>query len=131
MKSPDVRYKENMNLNIFEVKGRVLAEVVSDAVVINDVQDALDIMAEASTQEARGLILNECNLPAEFFVLRTGVAGEITQKFSNYRMQLAIIGEFSKYESNSLQAYIRESNRGNQIFFVPDREAAIGRMTGD
>lgn len=115
-------------MNIFEVKGCVLAEVTSSEVVINSTQEALDIMADAYTQGARGLILHACNLPEEFFDLRTGVAGEITQKFSTYRMSLAIIGEFSRYESKSLQAFIRESNRGNQIFFIPDRETAIARL---
>ena len=127
--SPIVCYKECMNLHIYEVMGCDLAEVISSEVVINTTQEALDIMADAYTQGARGLILHAYNLPEEFFDLRTGVAGEITQKFSTYRMTLAIVGDFSSYVSKSLQAYIRESNRGNQIFFVPDRETAIARLT--
>ena len=56
------------------------------------------------------------------------MAGEILQKFSNYRMKLAIIGEFEKYKSKSLKAFITESNRGNLIFFAPDRDATISRI---
>ena len=76
------------------------------------------------------MILNETNLRPEFFELRTGMAGEILQKFSQYSVKLAIIGGFEKNKSKSLKAFILESNRGNQIFFVPDRDTAIARLTG-
>ena len=50
----------------------------------DDVQDALDIMVNAYYEGAESLILYEMNLGPEFFELRTGVAGEIMQKFANY-----------------------------------------------
>lgn len=118
-----------MELKIFEVKKQIIAEVISDRVMINDSQDALDIMANASYQGADSVILNEMNLISEFFELRTGVAGDTLLKFSNYGMKLAVIGEFEKYKSKSLKAFIGESNRGNQIFFVSDRDTAIAKIT--
>jgi hypothetical protein len=119
-----------MDLNIFEVKQQIIAEVISDEVVINDLQDALNLMVDASYQEARGIILYEKNLKPEFFELQTGLAGEILQKYANYRMTLAVVGEFEKFESQSLKAFIIESNRGKLAFFVPDRETAIAKLTG-
>jgi hypothetical protein len=119
-----------MELNILELKDHKIAEVISDEIVINNARDALDLMASAGYYGARSLILGETNLSPEFFDLRTRVAGEILQKFSNYRIKLAIIGEFERYESKSLKAFIRESNRGNQIFFVPDRDTAITKIVG-
>ncbi len=119
-----------MELKIFEEKKCKIAEIKSEGIVINDTQDALDIMANANYEGAGSIILNEMNLNPEFFELRPGVAGEILLKFSNYRMKLAIIGEFEKYESKSLKSFIIECNRGNQIFFVPDRETAILKLTG-
>jgi hypothetical protein len=41
--------------------------------------------------DAGGLILDETQLSAGFFDLRTGLAGEVLQKFTNYRARLAII----------------------------------------
>ena len=38
-----------------------------------------------------GLILDEARLAPEFFELRTGLAGEVLQKFTNYRARLAIV----------------------------------------
>lgn len=116
-----------MNLNFIEVSGRKVAEMVSDDVVIDAVQDALDVMADAQYQGADCLILHEKHLPAAFFDLKTGLAGEILQKYTNYRMKLVIIGVFA-FESESLKALMLESNRGRQVAFVPDRAAALAKL---
>lgn len=38
-----------------------------------------------------GLVLDEQQLAPDFFDLRTGLAGEVLQKFTNYRARLAIV----------------------------------------
>lgn len=38
-----------------------------------------------------GLILTENDLGREFFDLRTGLAGELFQKFTNYKLRVAIV----------------------------------------
>ena len=117
-----------MDLKLFEVQNNMIAEVVSDEVVIHSPQDALDLMANAGYQGAEAVLVQESHLSPEFFDLRTGLAVEVMLKFTNYRMKLAIIGEFEKYQSDSLDALIRECNRGKQFFFVADRESAIDRL---
>ena len=117
-----------MELNILEVKQQKIAEVISDEIVINDIQDALDVIANANYLGAESVILCEKHLNPEFFELRTRLAGEILQKCANYHMKLAVMGEFGKFKSQSLQAFIVESNRGNLAFFVPDRETAIAKI---
>jgi hypothetical protein len=71
------------------------------------------------------MILHAINLPSEFFDLKSGFAGEILQKFSNYRMKLAIIGDFSEIKSKSLRDFIRESNNRRTISFVSSIEEAL------
>ncbi len=117
-----------MQLNLFEVNGHKIVEVESERVVIKDTRDALDLMADAQYKDATSILLYEKNLKPDFFDLKTGMAGEILQKYTNYRMRLAIVGEFEKFESRSLQAFIIESNRGKMIAFVPDRETAIAKL---
>ena len=119
-----------MELNILNEKNTIIAEIISDEVVVNTPQDALDLMAEAGYYGARSLILMDNHFVPEFFELKTKIAGEILQKFSNYRVKMAIIGEFEKYKSKSLKAFIGESNKGNLIFFVPDRKTAIAKIIG-
>ncbi|MBK7711477.1 MAG: DUF4180 domain-containing protein [Bacteroidales bacterium] len=84
-------------------------------------------MAESRYLDAGKMIIYEYQIDPSFFDLKTGLAGEILQKFSNYRMQLAIIGDFSKYRSKSLQDFVRECNKGNRIFFLESKEAAIAK----
>ena len=66
---------------------------------------------------------------SSFPKLQTGLAGDILQKFSNYRVKLAIVGDFSKYKSKSLHDFIRESNKGNRIFFAKNINDAMIKLT--
>ncbi len=119
-----------MELKIREANDNTIAEVISDQVKVNTVQDAVDLMANADYQGARSVIIYEKNLAPEFFDLKTKMAGDILQKYSNYRMQLAIVGDFEKYQSNSLNAFIIECNRGNHIFYVDSLDSAIQKLSG-
>jgi len=105
-----------------------IAELDDDKIIISQVQDILDIMADAGASGCNRIIIREKNLDKTFFDLKTGLAGEILQKFSNYHVKLAIIGDFSKFTSNSLHAFIRESNKGNMIFFTDTLDNAILKL---
>jgi hypothetical protein len=122
--------KENLDMEIeFTEIGNVrVATLLSKDTVIKTVQDALDLMGNASYQGLRSVLLNEENLDAQFYDLRSGIAGEILQKFASYQMKLAIVGEFEKYNSNALNALIAECNRGGHIFFVSDMNSAIKKL---
>lgn len=104
--------------------------VADPALRIGAVQDVLDLLAEASYPNSiDGLILRKENLPEQFFELKTGFAGEVLQKFSNYRVRLAVIGDFSQYSSRSLRDFIRESNRGQLVFFKDDIDSAVAALS--
>jgi len=59
------------------------------------------------------------------------MAGEILQKCSNYKFRLEITGYLSKYTSKRLRDFIRESNRGNRVFFTDDLQRVIQRLCND
>jgi hypothetical protein len=82
-------------------------------------------MADAGYNGCKGIIIHEQTLSREFFDLKTKLAGEILQKFSNYRMKLAIVGDFSDVKSKSLRDFIRESNKLGIIRFVQDVDTAL------
>lgn len=105
--------------------GLSIAEIGQDTIKIENVQDILDIMADAGYNGCKGIIIHENTLNRDFFDLKTKLAGEILQKFSNYRMKLAIVGDFSDVKSNSLRDFIRESNKLGIIRFVKDIETAL------
>ena len=116
-----------MEFEILEYGNSKIAKVSAET-KINSVQDATDLLGNADYQGASRIIINEMSLDPQFFNLRTGIAGEILQKVSNYHKQLAIVGEYEKYNSNALNAFIIECNRGNHIFFVSDFDSALKKL---
>lgn len=114
---------------IFSINQVSIARIISEGIIINNEQDALDLIANCYYSGSSKLIFHESHIHPDFFDLKTGLAGNILQKFSNYQAQLAIKGDFSSYTSKSLQDFIRESNRGNRIFFVATEEEAIFKLT--
>lgn len=117
-----------MKIEIIDSKGVKIAKVQSDDIVIHETQDALDLMADANYLGADKVILRDIQIIPDFFDLKTRFAGEILQKFSQYRVQLAIVGDFTKYKSKSLKDFIFESNRLGHICFVASLEEAKTRL---
>ena len=107
-----------------------IAVVSSSRLLIIDVQSALDLIATVHYETGCDrIILSKSAICEDFFDLRTKLAGEILQKFINYQMKLAIVGDFSKYTSKSLQDFIYESNRGNCIFFLNSEKQAAEKLS--
>lgn len=105
-----------------------IAEVVSEGFVINTVEDSIDLIGNAYYQGFESLILHVRNITPDLFDLKTKMAGEVLQKFSNYRMRLFIIGDFSNITSNSLKDFVRESNQGRLVNFVSDLKEVEQRL---
>jgi hypothetical protein len=117
-----------LNIKPHEKDGIRIAEVISDELLIRNAPDALQLMVDLYYQDFEKIIIYEKNLNPDFFDLKNGLAGEIMQKFSNYRLQLSIIGDFSKYPGKSIRDFIFESNKLGQITFVGSVEEAIKRV---
>ncbi|MBN1952217.1 MAG: DUF4180 domain-containing protein [Bacteroidales bacterium] len=96
--------------------------------IIRDLEDAVDVLGNSDYLGARRMILKKEQIDETFFDLKSGFAGEVLQKFSNYRMRLAIVGDFSGYTSKSLRDFINESNRTGHILFVPSMDAAMEEL---
>lgn len=105
--------------------GLTFLEIRSEEQFINNVQDVLDLFGELYGQYYDGIILYERNIIPDFFDLQTKLAGEILQKFSNYRIRLVIVGDWSKYTSRSLEAFITESNKGKTVNFSSSPTEAL------
>ena len=114
-----------MEIKIHTIDNRKIAEIISDNIVLQTVEDAVDLIGNMSYQGFDKLIIHEENMIPDFFELKDKIAGNILQKFSQYSMPLAIIGDFEKYESKSLNDFIFESNKGNQINFVTTIEDGL------
>jgi hypothetical protein len=105
-----------------------IAELTDKHFLITQPQDVLDIFGNLIAKDCERIIIYERNLHADFFDLKTRLAGEVLQKFSNYRVKVAIVGDFAKYQSQSLQNFIFESNKSNYVFFTDNLNSAIQRL---
>ncbi|MDR0368322.1 MAG: DUF4180 domain-containing protein [Bacteroidales bacterium] len=108
-----------------------IAEIVSDTVCIKTVEDGLNLLGNLYYQGFDKIIIRTKNLTPDFFDLKTGIAGEILQKFSTYNIPLAVVGDFSGYASKSVKCFMIESNKNRHINFVESVEKALEIFSAD
>ena len=120
-----------MKIEPIEINDTKIAEVSSDGLIIKTADDGLDLIGDVYYQGFDKVILYEKNITSDFFHLKTGIAGEVLQKFSNYRIRLAIVGDFSTYESKSMKDFIFESNKLGYISFVNSKKEAINKLSNN
>ena len=119
-----------MNLSKIENKGTLCALVNCENTVITDTQSALDLLMSAKYDiGTKNIVISKQLITEDFFVLSTGLAGEILQKFVNYGGRIAIYGDYSHYTSKPLRDFIYESNNGKDVFFVSSLEEAVEKLT--
>lgn len=118
-----------MKIEKIEQDNVVIARVESEEVLILDVQSALDCIATVRYEtDADRMILAKAAICEQFFVLSSRLAGDVLQKFVNYRFKVAIVGDFSGYASKPLRDFIYESNQGTHVFFVSTEAEAIEKL---
>ncbi|HEV2573724.1 DUF4180 domain-containing protein [Methylocella sp. CPCC 101449] len=90
-----------------------------------------DLIGDLYGSEAGLVAIPLPRLGPDFLRLSSGIAGHILQKLTNYQLRVAILGDISKASASSLplRDFIRETNQGKTIWFVPDLPALIARLT--
>ena len=86
---------------------------------LDDVTDAV------GASLGRGLILAEQDLGPAFFELRTGLAGELMQKFVNYHVQVAIIVPTPEVHGDRFAELAHEHATHPTVRFVRSFDEAI------
>lgn len=118
-----------MKIETHHINNTKIAEIISTDTIIKKAEDGLDLLGNLYYQDFDKIIIHQHNITPDFFDLKTGIAGEILQKFSNYRVHLAIVGNFTHYTSKSINDFIFESNKAGQINFVNSTEEAINKLS--
>ena len=114
-----------MKIEKITLNGYPMAAVSSEQKLLTDSQSALELISTAKYEAGtKNIVLSKELIAEEFFILSTGLAGEILQKFINYGARLAVYGDYSKYTSKPLKDFIYESNKGKDIFFAASKEEA-------
>ena len=119
-----------MELKQVEKNGQRIAVITGEAPLITDVQSALDLIMTVKYETGcQRIAIDKTAITESFFQLRSGLAGEVLQKFVNYHIQAAIYGDYSQYTSKALKDFIYESNSGSQILFPKTQEEAVERLS--
>ena len=118
-----------MKIETVTKNGVLVAIPTGEGRLITGPQDALDLAMTVKYETgAERIAMDKKKIAEEFFILSSGMAGEILQKYINYHVKLAVWGDFSRYTSKPLHDFIYESNEGRDFFFVPTREEAVRRL---
>jgi hypothetical protein len=93
-------------------------------------QNLNDVLAAAFEGRAATIAISVDRLDPAFFELRSGVAGEIAQRFVNYGHPIAVVGELPEEAraSRSFSGFVREGNRGDGPWFVASVDELAGRL---
>jgi len=102
-----------------------IAEISADEVILRTTEDALDLLGSLYYKGFDKIIIHKKNITSDFFDLKSILAGDILQKFSQYGMAIAIVGDFTEIKSSSLKRFIYESNKGKQVKFVLSTSEAL------
>ena len=118
-----------MKIEHLKEHGTDIAVVSSDGKLISDAQTALDLAMTVKYETgAEKIVIDKNLICGDFFILSTGIAGEILQKFINYHVKAAVYGDYSHYTSKPLKDFIYESNNGKDFFFVSTKDEAIKKL---
>ena len=117
-------------MEVTEVEGVRVLWCPDDGPLLDGDRAAADLIGETYGR-ADLVAVPVARVAPAFFDLRSGVAGEVVQKFVNYRVRLVVVGDIGEHvaASTALRDFVREANRGRQTWFVADRgelEARLG-----
>jgi PadR family transcriptional regulator, regulatory protein AphA len=87
--------------------------------------DALELVALCGEHDVDGLLLHASHLASKFFDLKTGLAGAVLQKLTNYRVKTALVAPPQTVSGKRFSEFVYETNQGEQFRVYPDREAAV------
>lgn len=109
-----------------------ISVIESEDILIKDVNSGLDFAMEVSSMTGiNNIIVNIEAINSVLFDLKNRILGELLQKYINYNIKFAVIGDFSKFKSKALNDFIYEINNGRDFFFVEDIDTAVEKMTGN
>ena len=119
-----------LSTKFYELQGVRVLECIPDGTKLRTYQDAVDLIGKTFEDRATVVVIPVECLDDEFFQLKTRIVGELIQKFVQYRRHLAIVGDISRYlaESSALRAFVAESNRGKEVWFLAEHDELVQRL---
>jgi hypothetical protein len=113
-----------MNYKVVEKNHKKYIVCDSAETPLQSEQDALDLIAACFENNTFLLMLNAEVLADDFFRLRTGLAGQVLQKFINYRVKVAVVLTKEQRIMGKFKEFLAEANKGNDFRVFSSSEEA-------
>lgn len=119
-----------MSGNVHEIQGTRVLICSAENLYLGSVSDGDDLIGAAWSEDVSIVSIPADRVGKDFFRLRSGLAGAVAQKFVNYNLCLALIGDVSHWaaQSEPLRDFMRESNAGRSLWFLADDAALETRL---
>jgi hypothetical protein len=112
--------------------GATVYACTSDGPKLDGERAANDIIGDSYACHPAVVAIPVERLGDNFLTLSTRVAGDVIQKFVNYGVAVAFVGDVSAAvaKSDALRDFVRESNRGRHVWFVADMAELESKLAG-
>jgi PadR family transcriptional regulator, regulatory protein AphA len=92
--------------------------------VIRTERDILELIGLCGEHETNQILIYESSLSADFFDLKTKLAGTLFQKLANYHLRGAGLISLKQIKGERFKELVFECNQGNLFRFFEDKAAA-------
>lgn len=116
--------KNKMDYQIREIESKKYIELISTTEPLSTENDALDLVALCWEHETYALMIHYTAFSENFFKLKTKVAGDIIQKFINYRIKAAAIIPKETIQNVRFKEMAMEINKGEHFRLYESKEEA-------
>jgi hypothetical protein len=93
--------------------------------MVTDENSALGLVSICAEESTDLLLLHQSNLHSDFFDLKTGLAGNVLLKLSNYQIHAAAVVPSEMIGTGHFYEFVLETNRRNDFRVFTSREDAI------
>jgi len=118
-----------MDSTLKSLNGMSFIDLTGSQSIIKREGDLNDLLSLCYYHHSNFFLLDEKNLSADFFNLRSGLAGAAMQKFANYKVRVAILLPKNADKSERFKELMYEMSRSNDFRFYDNREAAETWLT--
>jgi hypothetical protein len=113
-----------MSINIIEKDDKSYIEIKPGELKVLDEQDAVDLIGLCGENKTNLIMIYDDNLSADFFDLKSKIAGHILQKFVNYHVRVALVLINSDYIKGRFGEMVTEANKGGDFGVFLNKEKA-------
>jgi PadR family transcriptional regulator, regulatory protein AphA len=113
-----------MNYQAVTRENQTYIEACPDGALLAGEREAMELIEACAGCQTHRILLTAANLPEDFYNLKTGIAGQVLQKFAMYRMRVAAILTPELVGTGRFSEMVLEANRGSIFRVFYDREKA-------